>query len=313
MNSKQPKKVLEKGGGIKSAIGKKRVFQDVNLATIPKELQKYPNWVNWRLENRDGKLKKIPLDPKTRSDARGKTENWGTSFPKAVNYWKTHKEQVKGIGFVFTNSPFSGIDLDNCRDLQTGAIASWAAEIVAEVDSYTEITPSGGGLHIVLQGDLPPGRRRKGDIEMYQKGHYFTVTGRHLEGTPMTIKPRGKELRRLHSRIFGPVVTAPAIHSVPFKGQRFDLSDSDLIEKAKQAKNGDIFSRLWSGDWSGHYSHSDADYHLCAILAFWTRNDPIWIDRLFRQSGLMRKKWDERRGGKTYGQITVQRMIEKTR
>jgi primase-polymerase (primpol)-like protein len=181
------------------------------------------------------------------------------------------------------------------------------------MDSYTEITPSGRGLHILVRGDLPSGRRRKGGIEMYQKGHYFTVTGRHLEGTPITINSRGKELKRLHPRIFGREFTTPGIQSRAFERRQIDLSDSELIQKAEQAKNGDKFSRLWSGDCSGHPSPSEADLALCCILAFWTARDPRRIDRLFRQSGLMRAKWDEPRGEETVGQINIQKAIAKTR
>ena len=204
---------------MKSASGKKGVYLGVNLAMIPKELRKYPNWVCWRPEIQEGKLKKIPVDPKTGRDAHGRTDNWGTSFSKAVNFYKAHGELVKGIGFVFTNTPFSGIDLDHCRYLRTGAIASWAAEIVAEMDSYTEVTPSRKGLHILAKGDLPPGRKKKGDVEIYHKGRYFTITGHHLEGTPRTINPRRKKLRKLHSKIFGPEGTPPKFNLVQLKAR----------------------------------------------------------------------------------------------
>jgi primase-polymerase (primpol)-like protein len=65
-----------------------------------------------------------------------------------------------------------------------------------------------------------------------------------------------------------------------------------LIERAKRARNGDKFSRLWAGDASEYDSASEADLALCSILAFWTVGDPDSIDRLFRESGLFRDaKW----------------------
>ena len=175
--------------------------------------------------------------------------------------------------------------------------------------TYAEITPSRRGLHIWARGILPPGRRRKGKIEMYDTGRYFTVTGWHLEGTPSTVEKREKELKRLHSRIF-----EENTPEAPGRQPRsLNVADSDLIQRAKVAGNGDKFSTLWSGDWTGYSSQSEADLALCSMLAFWTGRDLGRMDRLFRQSGSMRGKWDERRGEKTYGEMTVARAVEQTK
>ena len=74
----------------------------------------------------------------------------------------------------------------------------------SELASYTETSPSGTGVHVLVHGELPPGRRRKGSIEMYADGRYFAMTGDHLDGTPTTIEMRSAELVALHRRIFGP-------------------------------------------------------------------------------------------------------------
>ena len=162
---------------------------------------------------------------------------------------------------------------------------------------------------------LASGGRRRGKIEMYETGRIFTITGQHLKGTPTSIKDRQKELAKLHSRIFGVKgnkrTSQPGLHSEIQKTLGF--GDPELIQKAMQGKNGEEFSRLWAGDWSGYDSQSEADFRLCSSLAFWTGKNPSQMDRLFRQSGLMRKKWDERRGDKTYGEITIQRAIEMAR
>jgi putative DNA primase/helicase len=297
------------------SIMRNGMFLHVNVAMIPEILKKYPNWVCWRSEIEKGRIKKIPIDPKTGKKASpNNPDSWGT-FSEGVNYWTTHRANVKGIGFVLTNTPFTGVDLDKCRKPRTGGITRWAGKIVAEMNSYTEITPSGMGLHILAEGKLPPGGHRKGNVEMYDTGRFFTITGQHLKGTPTSIKDRQKELKKLHSRIFGVKGQKPAssrkLRSEAQKSPR--LPDSDLIQKAMRARNGDEFSRLWSGDWSGYNSQSEADFRLCCMLAFWTGKNPKRIDRLFRQSGLMREKWDERRGDKTYGEITIQRAVEMTR
>ena len=91
------------------------------------------------------------------------------------------------------------------------------------------------------------------------------------------------------------------------------LDDLQMIEKAKRSKGGAKFSALWRGDASGYKSPSEADQALCNILAFWTNRNPNRMDRLFRQSGLMRKKWDRRQSGSTYGALTIQNAISDAR
>jgi putative DNA primase/helicase len=148
----------------------------------------------------------------------------------------------------------------------------------------------------------------KGGIEMYDSSRYFTMTGVHLDGTPMVIEERGSELERLHSFFF----TSSTKSRRPDEGCRqlsqADASDEKILERARRAANGSRFERLWRGDWQDSYpSQSEADLAMCSILAFWTRSDAHKVDALFRQSGLMRPKWDRRHfnNGSTYGESTV--------
>jgi len=89
------------------------------------------------------------------------------------------------------------------------------------------------------------------------------------------------------------------------------LSDEELIRRAQSARNGERFLRLWNGD-SSEYGgdRSRADAALCCILAYWCGGDPDRVDRLFRQSGLMRSKWDRRSGDTTYSALTIQSALE---
>ena len=146
---------------------------------------------------------------------------------------------------------------------------------------------------------------------MYDGGRYFTVTGRHLDGTPTTIEERTTQLAELHARIFPPSVNGNGHHA---PAPMLPLDDhADLIDRASAAANGAKFRSLWNGDASGYDSHSEADIALCNMLAFWTDRDPGRIDRLFRQSGLFREKWDERRGERRYGEITIGNAIASCR
>jgi primase-polymerase (primpol)-like protein len=159
-------------------------------------------WLVWRTEERGGEQTKVPYSPNTgrRADSTA-PETW-TSHDEAVNAYREHA--YDGIGFVFTpGDDLCGVDLDKCLDPETGEIEAWASAIIEELDSYTEISPSGRGVHVLVRGELPAGRNRKGRFEAYDRGRYFTVTGKHLSGSPHSIESRQEELRDVVRRVFG--------------------------------------------------------------------------------------------------------------
>ena len=278
----------------------------LNSETIPKELTTLPQWVVYRrVWNKErGKFDKIPYQINGNTAKTNDPSTW-TTFENALN--ASNGGEFDGIGFVFTkDDPYSGVDLDSCFD-EAGTIKKEVQKYSTLLNSYTEYSPSGTGLHVIVKGKLPPGGRKKGSFECYDSGRFFTVTGRHFESTPHAIENRQAELEKFHREIFGqqrsevPIV-APAVAS---------LSDDEIIAKAKAAKNGDKFTALWSDSMGGYSSQSEADLALCDILAFWANGDIVCVDRLFRQSGLMRPKWDEKHlsDGSTYGQMTLQKAI----
>jgi hypothetical protein len=292
-----------------------------DLDRIPKALKQLPQWVLWRgadrLDQQTGevKLNKIPIDPQTLSNAdTTDPTTWGTfdqcvaALPLALEEWAYDGPGAYrggGIGYVFSDEdPYSGVDLDHCRDPDTGAIADGAQAHIDALASYTEVTPSGTGVHILVQGTLPPRGRRKGAVEMYDYARFFTMTGWHLAGTPTTIKTRQKALSAFHSAIFGAPRSTHQHGPAPQAAGTPLLEDAVLLDKARAAQNGTRFTALWSGDITGYDSPSNADLALCVRLAFWTQ-DAAQIDRLFRQSGLVRDKWDEKRGAQTYGERTI--------
>jgi putative DNA primase/helicase len=245
-------------------------------------------WVCWVYEERNGKLTKVPYSPLSGERADSTNPATWASLTDAVSACREHG--YDGIGFVFTeDDPFCGVDIDQCRDPETEKIEDWAQEIIEELDSYSEVSPSGMGLHVLAKGELPPGRNRKGRLEVYDRGRYFTVTGRHLAGTPKTIEARQEQIERVVQRVFGGAESANG-HKKTESGIVSPLSDEEIIEKACAAVNGEEFKRLWDGDASGYESASQADLGLCDKLAFWTGPDPQRIDGLFRQSGLYRNK-----------------------
>lgn len=249
---------------------------------FPDAVKNFDRWVVWKREDREGKPTKVPYNPKTgvRADTTnsGTWSDYATALSNAANY--------DGIGFVIAE-PHCGIDLDKCRDPKTGQIEEWAMDIVREVSSYTEISPSGTGVHIWVRGNLPIGRRRAGRVEMYDKNRYFTITGNHLSDTPPNIESR--DLTSLQSRI-----------------EILDPQSRKPPQSATAHQNSGTMGDLMAGNWSGYPSQSEADLALCTHLARKHNCDPGKIDAEFRNSGLCREKWE--RGD--YRDRTIQKAIE---
>lgn len=279
----------------------------INIENIPKEFIEVDQWVCWAgIKKDNGKISKIPKDPKTGKSAKtNDSSTWG-SFDEALNHYKQNNRQ--GIGFVFSqNDPFVGIDLDDCLNPVTENIEPWAEDIINRFNSYTEITPSGKGFHILLKGKLPGSGRKVGKLEIYDQGRFFTVTGNHLETTPFHIMLRQEELTEFYEEKFDD--PSPPDDFLPPASSGLDLQS--IITKALSAKNGEKFRQLWEGNYHGYPSQSEADLALCKMLSYWTENNPHSIDLLFRQSGLYRPKWDQRThgNGMTYGEATIQKAL----
>lgn len=90
-----------------------------------------------------------------------------TGFQTLVRRYR-QDDALDRIGYVFAaDDPFVGADLDDCRDPETGKLAEWAQDIVRQLNSYTETSPSGTGVHVITRGTLPDGRNRSDDIKLY--------------------------------------------------------------------------------------------------------------------------------------------------
>ncbi|QOJ16785.1 MAG: hypothetical protein HRU76_03940 [Phycisphaeraceae bacterium] len=290
--------------------------EDISVvrSTVPEALRNRAQWVCWRYITRGGKRTKCPVNARDggRADSTDPT-TWAT-FDEAVAAWKSGG--YAGIGFVFAeDDPYCGIDLDECID-EAGAIVPSAREIIESLNSYTEISPSGRGVKVFIAGRKPQGVGCKSkaiagfkETEVYDQERFFTATGQHLAGTPEGVEERQDALDVLCARLW-PKKRKPHLNGTVAAGG-FDGDDETLIERASAAKNGGRFAKLWAGDMSLHADdHSAADQALCNLLAFWTVKDAVRMDRLFRRSGLFREKWDQKRGARTYGQMTIAKAIE---
>ena len=296
-----------------------------------RELMQIKHWVCHK--------NKVPKNPATGGNAMAdKQETWGT-YDEAVR--AVQKFGFSGIGFQFglaleetealETERITGIDLDHVVK-EDGTLEPFAQEIITLIDSYTELSPSGTGIHILCKGKLPNiGRKKKLPngciIEIYNYLHYFTVTG-NIYGTPKCVEERTSQLKELHEEYFSepkkkapklsekpkPAETPRQIEATPenTRSEYFssdDLTDSELLDRMFYSANGYSIERLFRGDFSSYSSHSEADLALMSHLAYWTNSDSYRMDRLFRQSGLMREKWDQKHGTQTYGEMTISKAL----
>jgi hypothetical protein len=282
-----------------------------DLDQLPIEILESRKSVLWNFETRDGRPTKVPYQPH-RPNTKASTTNpatWGR-FNDAFDAVSSGK--ADGVGVVLGDG-FIGIDIDHCRNAETGEIAADALALIRTLDSYTEISPSGTGVHIWVRGACPPGGLHRHGVELYSQGRYFTITGHHLPGTPSAIHDRTAQVTDLHAQLAGGKSSSPASSSSSSSARvvpTTSLDDAELLATARRANNGGAFDRLWSGDTSAYDGDdSAADLALLNHLAFYTGRDPERMDRLFRQSGLMRAKWDSRRRHSTYGGITTAQAI----
>ena len=172
--------------------------------TIPQALRDLAQWVTWRYEC-EGKpvskdtsgATKIPYNARTGHKASSTNANTWASFDVAVKAAKQRGHS--GVGYVFSaDDPFTGIDLDDC--IVDGELAPWAAEIIDTMASYTEISPSGCGVKMWVEGKIPSAVKTP-NIEMYSQARYFTVTGVQLDGTPSEIRNVNGALSKLYERV----------------------------------------------------------------------------------------------------------------
>jgi len=147
----------------------------IRTENIPEELKTRPQWVVWRAVG--DKPNKIPHSARTGRRASSTDLMTWSTFEEAIEAYE--RGEYAGLGFVFSSAdPYTGVDLDTCVN-GNGEVAGWALEIARNLDSYTELSASGTGIHIIVRGDVP--NRRKGDVEVYSSKRFFTVTGHIVE------------------------------------------------------------------------------------------------------------------------------------
>lgn len=292
------------------------------VANIPADLQELQQWVLWRYVWKEDKSTgraewaKLPLQANGQPAKSNDPATWST-FKNALSAWESAKSTFDGLGFMFTpESGIVGVDVDNCvEQTEDGEckISRIGGRVIELLDSYTELSPSGTGIHVIVRAEFADALKdSKTGVEVYNRGRYFTVTGR-LWSDFVPVQTRTEELNRIVTGIRAAkdqeAKKPNAVQSAPVP---VSLTTDDILRKAFASQNGQSISRLFYGDTSDYSDdRSSADLALCSKLAFWSEGSAATLDSLFRRSHLMRDKWNEKHSGdgRTYGQMTVEKAI----
>ncbi len=287
---------------------------------IPPEMKELKQWVIWGMNEEKPKSPYTPNTPSVGAKAND-ASTWSDFETAAAAVARLGRG---GIGFELGNG-IAGIDLDHVIS-ESGELSAFARSIVDRMNSYTERSPSGRGLHILFSvsegAETLRGRlggklgARKSDLglELYFGEHYLTVTGKPYEEV-RPIAERTQEALQIYSEYLAKT-EKKKLESIiiPFEQKQYssDISGVELWERMFNAPNGRRIRALYDGDISGYASSSEAELALCNHLAHYTGNDARRMDMMFRASMLMREKWDEPRGSQTYGERTIAEAIRGT-
>jgi|SRR5215208_1718203 len=286
--------------------------------SIPDELADGRDWVAWEavLKPDADKLDEKPIKPDPLKFAYASSSDsatWGT-LEWAWQAMEAH--DLDGVGKVFhVDSDLFGIDLDKCRDAETGEIEAWAENVVERFETYAEVSPSGTGLKLFLHGSLP-GRRRKNDakrVEMYDDKRFFTVTGNRLLTAPLKInRPDPALVEAFYYSVFPEErakVEGKADGAVLELGAMSpEMTDERILKLLRSDAEAAMFASLYDdGDLSefgGNWSR--ADWRLAKRIAYYTQ-DADQVERIFGGSALARRdKWQSR---EDYRDMTIRGAI----
>ena len=297
---------------------------NVLYTNVPNELKTLRQWVLWKSEVRNGKTTKVPYQINGKHAKSNDALTW-TDYTSACRTYVANQNKWNGISFVFTQTdPFCGVDLDDC--LENQQLKNWAVPIIEKLKSisYGEVSPSGNGIKFWTRATLTTGAKHKayvtaegvvckqggntdGAIEAYDNARFFTVTGKGK----YKIKNGQQAIDWLCEKYLKPHPKEKHTYEQGTqKNSALNLSANETVEKIQQSRQVHKFNALMNGNIIGYSSNSEADMALCSTIAFWTQ-DPTTIDTIFRQSALMRPKWDEthRSDGATYGEITIEKVL----
>lgn len=283
---------------------------------IPEELKKLKQWCVYSIvqPKKQGQHKgKIPINPITGKGASSTDSNTWVDFKTAVNKSKKYD----GLGFFF-NDDYIGIDIDDIPEeikkfkqspTSPNNLINWLNGLTNH--SYLEASQSGKGIHAIVKGKYKLDKNRRDNFEMYNNGRFFALTGDILNNQKNIKTINKKKFKELYTSTVGKNNKQKPVESKNSIPSSNNLSIDETINKMYASSNGVKIKHLMNGEYD-YRSQSEADIALCNYLAFWTNKDPEKMDAIFRQTKLMRPKWDKKDGATTYGQRTIDKAITGT-
>ena len=307
-----------------------------NTTGLSSELVTSKRWCIFKLDRprRIGQhMTKLPINAVTGRMAKSNDPASWSDFKTALAGYK--KFDASGLGF-FLGDGWCCLDVDDQSEQLREFMSdpSDSSNLICQLlqatsHSYTEVSQSGTGIHIIFKGRKPQdSASRKGKYEMYDRTRFIALTGNTIRGCTNVKTLSRDQVEQLAEMTVGkkevgepvsnqqktPPAQYPRTQTTTKVG--YGLSEQTIINRMRNnPRQGTKLSRLLDGDISLYNNdHSSADIALCNALAFWTNHDPRKMDNIFRQSGLMRGKWDEPHNskGETYGQMTINDAIQHT-
>lgn len=212
----------------------------VNPDGIPDEIKALTRWVCWKWEQNKKRTKwtkkPVQVDGSPASSTAPKT--WAT-FTDSLECYESN-EDIAGIGFVLGDE-YCGVDLDSCYDPAEDEAGEVITDVVNHIASYAEISPTQTGVKILAKGSLPSGRRSspsdaKWDVECYDHGRFFTITGQRWRDTTKHVNGAARELQWFHSKyVEEPRPTKAPGNLAGFTPDCKPSQEPDDIAKAREA------------------------------------------------------------------------------
>lgn len=284
---------------------------------IPEELKKLKQWCVYSIvqPKKQGQHKgKIPINPVTNKGASSTDPNTWVDFRTAVKF----ADNYDGLGFFFNNN-YIGVDIDDIPEeikkfsqapTDPNNLINWLNGLTNH--SYLEVSQSGKGIHAIVKGKYKLDKNRRDNFEIYNNGRFFALTGNILNEQKNIKTINKKKFEELYYSTVGKNNQTTPVEAKNNAPHSNNLSIDEIINKMYASSNGVKIKHLMNGDISNFNSQSEADLALCNYLAFWTNKDPEKMDAIFKQSKLMRDKWDKKDGATTYGQRTINKAIADT-
>lgn len=266
-------------------------ISSLNPEHLPEELRREPFFTSWYWKGENGNWTKPPCESVTDP----------TTFC-TLEAALARQSPRRGVGFVFAvglqnghgkiENDYCGVDLDHCRDPQTGAIEPWARDIIDRLASYAEVSPSGTGVHVIIKARLPDnslhkrtrlGPKGEGALEIYDRDRYFTLTGHPVPLTPSTVEGRQDEVEKLLAEYRPAHRDAAGVADEPST-----LTDEEVVGCARTARSKDRFERLYGkGELGKSGDHSASVFELIKLLIEAGTREIAQIERIVAASALI--------------------------